>query len=113
MHLSYLSQLDYKVKMAEETFKRIGHLDLKVKKIIGMDDPYYFRNKVQVPFREVDGEIEAGFFKKNTHDIVPLEVCFIQPKLATEITKTVKVLFKNTSFLLIMKRSIKAYYGIS
>ncbi|HHX79597.1 MAG TPA: 23S rRNA (uracil(1939)-C(5))-methyltransferase RlmD [Acholeplasmataceae bacterium] len=94
MHLSYLSQLDYKVKMAEETFKRIGHLDLKVKKIIGMDDPYYFRNKVQVPFREVDGEIEAGFFKKNTHDIVPLEVCFIQPKLATEITKTVKVLFK-------------------
>lgn len=93
MHMSYPSQLEYKVKMAEETFKRIGHLDLKVKKIIGMEEPYYFRNKVQVPFREVDGEIEAGFFKKNTHEIVPLEVCFIQPKLATEITKTVKDLF--------------------
>ncbi len=93
MHMSYESQLRYKVKMAEETFKRIGHLDnLKVKKIIAMNEPYYFRNKVQVPFRLVNNQNRCGFFKKNTHEIVPLEVCFIQPLEATEIIKTIKYL---------------------
>ena len=94
MHMTYQSQLDFKKKMAEESFKRLGHLPLSVKEIIGMKEPYYFRNKVQVPFRSVNGEIQAGFFKSGTHEIAPLDRCFIQPKTATEITKTVKNLFK-------------------
>lgn len=61
MHMAYPAQLEFKKKMAEETFRRIGHLELKVKDIIGMEEPYHFRNKVQVPFRDMGGEIRAGF----------------------------------------------------
>ena len=94
MHMAYPAQLEFKKKMAEETFRRIGHLELKVKDIIGMEEPYHFRNKVQVPFRDMGGEIRAGFFKQGTHEIVPLEECYIQPRTATAIVSKVKGLFE-------------------
>lgn len=90
MHMDYQAQLDFKVKMAKETFKRIGHLDLKIDKIIGMDNPYYYRNKVQIPYRMKKSKVVCGFYKKNTHDIIPLEECFIEPLQATEMAKFVR-----------------------
>jgi 23S rRNA (uracil1939-C5)-methyltransferase len=89
LHLNYDAQLRFKVKMAEETFKRIGHLDLKVRRILGMDNPYYFRNKVQIPFREMNKKVICGFFKRNSHEIVPLDRCFIQPEEATAIARLI------------------------
>lgn len=101
MHLDYQQQLEHKVKMAEETFKRIGHLDLKVDRIIGMDDPYYYRNKVQIPYQMKKGKVICGFYQKGTHDIVPFDECFIQPKQATDIAQFVRNLaneFKITAY---------------
>jgi 23S rRNA (uracil1939-C5)-methyltransferase len=96
MHMKYDAQLKFKVKMAEETFKRIGRLDnVKVDEIIGMEDPYYYRNKVQIPFRMKKGRVICGFFKKGSHDIVQLDKCFIQPLEATEIAKEVRDLFNH------------------
>ncbi|MDD4000430.1 MAG: 23S rRNA (uracil(1939)-C(5))-methyltransferase RlmD [Bacilli bacterium] len=95
MHLNNQSQLAYKQKMAEETFKRIGHFELKVKSIIGMEEPFYYRNKVQVPFRQSRGKAEYGFFKKNTHEIVPFTTCYIQPKLANALLERIKDLINS------------------
>ena len=73
--------------MVEETIKRLGHLDLKVDEIIGMNKPYYYRNKVQIPFQKQNQKIVTGFFMKNSHQIVPLQECLIQPIYATKIAK--------------------------
>jgi len=91
MHMNYQAQLDHKVKMANETFKRLGHLDnVTVDKIIGMENPYFYRNKVQIPFRMENKKVICGFYKKQTHDIIPLEECFIQSTEATELAKLIK-----------------------
>lgn len=90
MHMNYQEQLKHKVRMAEETFKRIGHLNLKVDKILGMDNPYYYRNKVQIPFRMSQNQAVIGFYKRNTHEAVPLDECYIEPEKSTEIAKYVK-----------------------
>ena len=98
MHLDYKSQLDFKLSMANATFQRIGHLDFKIKNIIGMDknindneiQPYYYRNKVQIPFGMRGNKTVCGFYKKKTHDIIDLDECFIQPILSTEIGRLVK-----------------------
>jgi len=50
-----------------------------------MDQPFYYRNKVQIPFQKVKNQVICGFFKKNSHEIFPMERCFIQPELATKI----------------------------
>ena len=95
MHLDYPKQLDFKVKMAYETFKRIGHLsDVKINRIIGMEEPYYYRNKVQIPFGVENEEIICGFYKKKSHKIISLNKCFIQPIEATEITKSIRAMAK-------------------
>lgn len=90
MHLEYQSQLRFKKQMAEETFRRIGHLDIVVDEIIGMEHPYYYRNKVQIPFQMRDNKAICGYYRRKSHQIVPLEECFIQPKYATEMTQFIK-----------------------
>lgn len=91
MHLQYQAQLKHKVKMAQETFKRIGHLEnIKIDQIIGMDDPYYYRNKVQIPYQMKKDKVIFGFYKKRSHEVISFDVCYIQPLLATDIAKFVR-----------------------
>ena len=91
MHMDYNSELKFKEKMAVETLKRIGNLKVvPTEGILGMEDPYYYRNKVQIPFSSLKGKTICGFYKKKSHYIIPLDECFIQPVLATDIAKFVK-----------------------
>lgn len=90
MHLNYPKQLEFKKKMVEETIKRIGRVEVQVETILGMENPYKYRNKVQVPFGMNRGKVICGFYKQKTHDIIPLEECFIEPDLATDIARFVK-----------------------
>ena len=64
MHMDYNSELKFKEKMAIETLKRIGNLkEVPSKGILGMEDSYYYRNKVQIPFSSLKGKTICGFYK--------------------------------------------------
>ncbi|MDD4124001.1 MAG: 23S rRNA (uracil(1939)-C(5))-methyltransferase RlmD, partial [Bacilli bacterium] len=70
-HMTYDEQLKFKKDRVKAVLKRIGKLDVDVQDVIGMKDPYKYRNKVQVPFGKDDsGNIIAGFYKKGTHNII-------------------------------------------
>ena len=90
MHLDYQSQLQFKKNMAETTFKRIGHLDIRVNEIIGMDEPHYYRNKIQVPIGTQNGKVIAGYFKKKSHDIIQFDNCYIQPDYMTDMVRFIR-----------------------
>ena len=90
MHLRYDAQLEFKKKSTNETLKRLGNVDYVVEKIVGMEDPYYYRNKVQVPFQMRNGKVICGFYQKGTHEVVPFEKCFIQPSTSTDIAIFIK-----------------------
>ena len=93
--LSYPAQLAFKTKKVEEQFRKVGHMDIKANPCIGMDDPYYYRNKIQMPFgKDKKGNVYCGFFKANTHVIVPVKECFIEDKRAVHILETIKKLCK-------------------
>jgi 23S rRNA (uracil1939-C5)-methyltransferase len=78
-HLSYEGQLKFKHNKVSELMKRIGKLeDVAVNPVIGMDEPYYYRNKVQYPVRSVNGEIKIGFYAKRSHRVVETDHCYIQ-----------------------------------
>ena len=94
--LSYSAQLAFKTKKVEEQFRKVGHMDIKANPCIGMDDPYYYRNKIQMPFgKDRKGNVYCGFFKTNTHVIVPVNECFIEDKRAVHILDTIKKLCKS------------------
>ncbi len=99
-HLDYQLQKEYKRKKVKEAIKRIGGIDCVVDETIGMDDPYFYRNKIQMPVRITKkGNIVSGFYKENTHDIVPIEECVIENKVADQILKTIRNLMKKYRIL--------------
>lgn len=89
-NLSYPAQLKFKRKLVTDLLQKV-HLDnLEVADTLGMDTPYYYRNKAQVPVREVNGKLEIGFFKRNSHDFVAMEHFLIQDKRIDEILLKVR-----------------------
>lgn len=87
---SYKYELEYKRNKVEEDLKRIGHLkDIKVNNVIGMDVPEHYRNKIQVPFGKDHNHIIYGFYKANTHKIIPLKQCNIEDKKAAPILSSI------------------------
>lgn len=81
-HMSYAAQLRYKQHSVKEVFKRIGGFDVEnqveVRHTHGSDRPFGYRNKAQIPVRVVNGELHTGFFRKNSHQLIPVENFHIQ-----------------------------------
>ena len=90
-HLSYEGQLRYKENQVRQVLTRIGKLeDVVVHPILGMDQPFHYRNKAQVPVGEKDGKLIAGFFKPRSHEIVDTNESVIQLPEINEAVQTVK-----------------------
>jgi len=95
-HMSYAAQLRMKEKHVRDCLQRIGkiaHADIRP--IIGMGDPWRYRNKVQVPVGMKDGELVAGFYRERTHKIIDMDRCLIQMEKTDEVVQKVKELCGN------------------
>ncbi len=96
-HLTYERQLAYKEKKVRDCLVRIGGVDadeVEWLPIIGMEDPWQYRNKAQFPVRmQKDNEGRpypaAGFYAGRTHSIVPVTDCAIQHPCMKGILETV------------------------
>lgn len=90
--IEYQGQLNKKQKMEEDLLKKF----CKVEKIIGMKEPFYYRNKVHRTFgRDRKGNVICGTYQEGTHHIVPVEECLIEDKKSQEIIQTIKSLLKS------------------
>jgi 23S rRNA (uracil1939-C5)-methyltransferase len=90
-HISYTEELKLKYQQVVDQLERIGLLtDVTIHPVKGMDHPWSYRNKVQIPFATVKGKIVAGFYQLGTHQVVDMDTCFIQSELHTELTRKVK-----------------------
>ena len=55
--------------------------------IYGMDEPYYYRNKVQYPMLNRNGRNYVGMYEKGSHDLVNNKECFIQDKFTHNVAR--------------------------
>ena len=90
-NLSYEKQLSFKQVKVIKLLGRYHH----VREIIGMENPYHYRNKVQAAFAERRGQIISGVYQSSTHNIVPVDSCLIEDQKADEIIVTVRKLLKS------------------
>ncbi len=68
----------------------------KVNPIIGMKEPFYYRNKVHAVFdRDRRGNIISGTYEANSHRVVPIEECLIEDKKCQEIIRTIRGMLKS------------------
>ncbi|MBZ2054961.1 23S rRNA (uracil(1939)-C(5))-methyltransferase RlmD [Streptococcus sanguinis] len=85
-HLNYPAQLDFKRKQVKDSLYKIAGLsDVEVAPTLGMEHPLGYRNKAQVPVRRVNGQLETGFFRKNSHDLLPIEDFYIQDPVIDQV----------------------------
>ncbi|MFS8601045.1 23S rRNA (uracil(1939)-C(5))-methyltransferase RlmD [Priestia megaterium] len=90
-HVSYEGQLQFKQKQVKDVMARIGHLpDVPVHSTLGMNDPWRYRNKAQVPVAEREGGLVAGFYQQRSHDIINMDACLIQQQANDDVVQAVK-----------------------
>lgn len=87
-HMNYKKQLDYKFERVKDCISKIGGLDSSlVQYPMGMENPERYRNKVQLPVGMVKGELSIGFYAPRSHNIINLDTCLIQDKVADKVTE--------------------------
>ena len=80
--MNYDRQLKWKQARCEILLKKFG----KVEKIIGMENPYHYRNKVQAAFgRTKNGKIISGVYQSGSHRIVMVDSCMTEDETADKI----------------------------
>ena len=91
-HLQYEAQLEHKRQQVADHFERIGGIKVPVHPVLGMGNPWRYRNKAQVPFGWQGGEVKAGFYAAGSHMIVDMEACLIQHEANDQAVRKVKEL---------------------
>lgn len=117
-HLNYKEQLNFKKKRVEDCIERIGKLKLNRKNSIiedknfseedknslnynyengiivhntlGMNNPYRYRNKVQLPVGNIKDKFVVGFYSPRSHDIIDMEQCYIQHEVGDKVVALIK-----------------------
>jgi len=93
-HLPYEKQLEQKDLLVERFVAKLNLEKDVLKKIIGADDIWNYRNKVQFPVRTVQdtGRLKAGYFEWHSNELVNVKSCPIQVSLFDDIVQAVREL---------------------
>jgi len=81
--LSYEKQLEFKQQKIRNNLIRIGgfapeYVDERMEPIVGMEEPYHYRNKAQYPVGcDKEGNIITGFYAGRTHSIISNTNCYL------------------------------------
>ena len=85
--IAYEEQLKEKEKKVRKLMKDFG----KPEPIIGMENPYHYRNKVHAVYHhQRNGEIISGIYQEGTHKVVPVEECQIENQEADRVIQTIR-----------------------
>ena len=94
--LSYEKQLEFKQQKVRGNLIRIGgfsetEVDEKMLPVVGMEEPFRYRNKAQFPVgKDKDGNVVTGFYAARTHSIIPVEDCLLGVEQNAPILEQVK-----------------------
>ena len=81
--MSYEQQLAFKQNKVRNNLLRIGgflpeELDRMMEPVVGMEEPFRYRNKAQYPIgRDKEGNPVAGFYAGRTHSIIANTECLL------------------------------------
>lgn len=92
LDMDYARQLEWKQEKANRLLGKF----CKVEPIIGMENPYHYRNKVQHGFyTNTNRQIISGIFQSNSGKIIPYEDCNIEDTQANKIISTIRILMRS------------------
>ena len=94
-HIEYEETLNIKQNAVQSLVNKSLKNKIEVKKTVAMGNPYHYRNKLQYPVGvDKEGKPIIGVFANRTHEIIPVEKCFLQNEKAEEVAKKVLELIR-------------------
>ena len=84
-HMNYEGQLLFKKKLVENTFRQ-AHLDIQIAEVTGADEPWRYRDKIQIPVRDH----LFGYYRRYSNDIVEQADCLLHSEKENEIVAFLK-----------------------
>ena len=85
MHMNYEEEKRFKLSRINDVLKRIGGLDFEISEILGAEDSGTLRYRNKAIFavgQDKSGKAVTGFFRERSHNIIPVQDCYIQSELS-------------------------------
>jgi 23S rRNA (uracil-5-)-methyltransferase RumA len=90
-HIAYPFQLRLKKELVEEAFFRYtGLRDLPIADTVGMDDPWRYRNKAQLPLKMLGSRVGMGMYSARSHRLIEMGECAVQHPAVNGILETAR-----------------------
>lgn len=84
-HVEYSKQLKIKEDNIRDCFKKIANLDVDVENTVSGEKPFRYRNKIQLPVRFDGNSTQIGFYAENSHRVIPISDCIINPEWTADL----------------------------
>ncbi len=85
-HAAYPAQLDIKRAVVQETFRRVGALDVEVPPVIPSPEPFGYRLRAQIKVGREAGSPVLGFFAARSHTVIAAPTCLVlHPRLQSAL----------------------------
>lgn len=90
--IDYDRQLVFKSEMVKDAMRNIAGFDLEIPKTIPAPENICYRHKIQYPVSQtkVSKRILAGYYKPQSHEIVNIKYCPIQPEICDRIVDFIR-----------------------
>ena len=107
-YVNYQDTLNIKKEAVLSVFKKNYGKEIEIDEVLGMDNPYNYRNKLQYPIGiGVDGKTVMGVFKERTHEIIETSCCLIQNKEAEEVALFIYDFVKRNNIKVYNEKTLK------
>lgn len=89
-HVKYVNQLRLKEENVANCFKKIAGIDVAVKPTVKGDVQTRYRNKLQLPVQFNGKETIIGFYAENSHRVIGIDDCLINPEWTADVIRAFK-----------------------
>ncbi len=93
-HLNYRAQLSVKENNVKTCFSKIAHINVEVSPCVKSDEQFNYRNKLQLPVADSEKGAILGFYAPNSHRVIEINDCPINPSWTKDLIKAFKIYFK-------------------
>jgi 23S rRNA (uracil-5-)-methyltransferase RumA len=101
-HIDYTEQLKMKQSILKQSLRKYTDIfedEGMIKKTLGMKDPYGYRNKSQLPLRNMNFGISLGLYEPGSNHFVYIDDCLVQHPKVNEINKKVIMILRKNKMV--------------
>ena len=95
-HINYEGQPVIKKLLVNDALQRIGKIFVPVANINFISSPWRYRNKTQYPVAGSRKKIVIGFYKKQSHQVIDIPDCLLQPEEFNQLRNKIKDVLQET-----------------